>query len=299
MTVLNIEEAVKIRDHRETVCHVNFTVRAGEQVALLGHNGAGKTTLLRLILGLTPLDGGSISILGAAPGSIEAQRAIAFLPENVEFPRTLSARELLRHFARLKGEAGSKSDDLLERVGLAGDADRRLGTFSKGMRQRLALAQALIGEPRLSLLDEPTSGLDPIAQAEFYEIIRELANAGGAVLLSSHALTEMEAKADRIAILKDGKLVANDQLDALRRKAGLPVCIRVSAKAQNADHLADTLGGHRINGRSVELQCPVGDKMEVLASVNAVRHLVDDIDILPPRLDDIYRHYSQREDAIS
>ncbi|MHA1563934.1 MAG: ABC transporter ATP-binding protein [Alphaproteobacteria bacterium] len=292
MTVLRIENAVKIRGDRETVSHVSLDVAPGERIALLGHNGAGKTTLIRMILGLTPMDGGHISIAGHAPGSLEARRTTAFLPENVAFHPALTGKEQLRHFARLRGESASRADDLLERVGLKDDADRRIAAYSKGMRQRLGLAQALLGHPRLSLLDEPTSGLDPIARWDFYDLVEEFAASGGAVLLSSHALTELEARTDRIVILRSGKLVANGNLESLRRAAELPLRLRIVGRPDSAESLIANLGGQRINGCSVELACPIEQKMERLAAVNAIRDLVEDIEIIPPGLDDLYRHFS-------
>lgn len=296
MTGLQIEGVVKYRGGRQTVSNVSLSINAGERIALLGHNGAGKTTLLRMVLGLTQVDEGHISILGHQPGSLEAKRLTAYLPENVDFHRTLSAKEVLRHFARLKGDTNSRADDLLERVGLTADADRKIATFSKGMRQRLGLAQALLGRPTISLLDEPTSGLDPIARAEFYELIGELASAGGSVLISSHALTEMEASTDRIAILRAGKLVANDNIGALRRATRLPIRIRVAARTDSAEALIAQIGGRRVNGCSVELICDAEEKMAMLASVNSVQHLVEDIDIVPPDLDDLYRYFNDLKD---
>ncbi len=294
MTVLEIERAIKRRGERETVSDVSLQVEAGERVALLGHNGAGKTTLMRMILGQTAIDSGRIRVAGLAPQSADARRVTAYLPENVVFHRALSGREQLRHFARLRGEPAARADVLLERVGLADDADRRIATYSKGMCQRLGLAQAQLGRPQLSLLDEPTSGLDPIARWEFYELIDEIAKAGGAVLLSSHALTEMEARTDRIAILRAGKLVANDSLNGLRRAASLPIRLRVSSKHERSDALLSRLGGRAINGRMVELACSQREKMARLAAVNAVQHLVEDVEIISPGLDDLYRHFSRK-----
>jgi Cu-processing system ATP-binding protein len=292
---LIIEGATKRYGSRVTVSEVSLTVRAGERIALLGHNGAGKTTLLRLILGLTRLDGGRISVFGAAPGDARARRFSAYLPESVAFNKALTGREQLRLFARLSGESAQIADPLLERVGLAEASRRRIGTWSKGMRQRLGLAQALIGRPRLALLDEPTSGLDPISRHEFYAIVEELVSAGTAVIISSHALTELEARTDRIAILRDGHLVANDSLAHLHSRARLPIRLRVVAQGDGSDEIAARLGGQRINGRAVELFCAPDEKMAHLAQIAALGGLIDDVELAPPSLEDLYRHYSNGE----
>ena len=163
------------------------------------------------------------------------------------------------------------------------------------MRQRLGLAQAMLGRPKLAVLDEPTSGLDPVSRRDFYALVDELADRGAAVLLSSHALTELEARTDRIAILRDGRLVADASLDALRSQAGLPIRLTVRARADAVDEVADRLGGTRLNGRSVEIDCAPGDKMHRIGDAAALGALVDDIDVAPPSLEDIYRHFSRRD----
>ena len=194
---LELAEVTKIFDRRAAVDGVSFQLAAGERVALLGHNGAGKTTLFKMILGFLKPDHGSVSVLGAAPGSNAARRAIAYLPEAVAFHNALTGEEVLRFYARLKGEDPAKSAALLEDVGLGAAARRRVGAYSKGMRQRLGLAQALISPASLVLLDEPTSGLDPISRQNFYDLVEKVAARGATVLLSSHALTEVEARTDR------------------------------------------------------------------------------------------------------
>jgi len=184
---------------------------------------------------------------------------------------------------------------LLERVGLADDAERRVANYSKGMCQRLGLAQALLGRPALALLDEPTSGLDPVARWQFYELVDELAAAGGAILLSSHVLTEMEAKTDRIAILRKGRLVADDSLAALRRAAGLPVRLQIAGRPGSVETLLSNFGGRRINDRSIELKCREDEKLDNLSALGAARNLVEDIEVIPPGLDELYRHFSLEE----
>lgn len=292
MTVLNIKNVAKKYGSIDAVNGVSLNIDAGERVALLGHNGAGKTTLIRMILGLTKPTSGQIEILGTAPGSHLARKSIGFLPESVAFHGALTGREQLHHFARLKSVAPKQADDLLERVGLADAADRKIRTYSKGMRQRVGLAQALLGRPKLALLDEPTSGLDPISRHEFYDIVEDLASKGTAVLLSSHALTELETRTDRIAIMSKGALVANDDLATLRHAASLPIRVKVTATAETADEVAKQLGGQRINGQSVELTCMHSEKISVISQITALGHIVKDIDVAPASLEDLYRHYS-------
>ncbi|WP_237152825.1 ABC transporter ATP-binding protein [Oryzibacter oryziterrae] len=271
---------------------VNLTVSAGERVALLGHNGAGKSTLFKTVLGFLKPDGGTLTVAGARPGSDHARGAVSYLPEQVAFPKALTGTEIITHFARLKGVAPSRSIGLLETVGIADAADRAIGTYSKGMRQRLGLAQALIGKPALLLLDEPTSGLDPLSRGEFYAIIDRVAAEGTAVLLSSHSLTEVESRTDRVAILARGQLKADGALADLARAARLPIRIRVEAEPGRADAVRDRIGGDRINGRSVLLNCLAEEKIGLLARVAALGKDVTDVDITLPGLDDVYRHYS-------
>ncbi|WP_026789826.1 ABC transporter ATP-binding protein [Pleomorphomonas oryzae] len=271
---------------------VSLSVAPGERVALLGHNGAGKSTLFKTVLGFLKPAGGHLVIAGVAPGSDAARRAVSYLPEQVVFPKALTGAEVLTHFARLKGVAPKAALPLLETVGIADAAGRAVGTYSKGMRQRLGLAQALIGTPRLLLLDEPTSGLDPVSRREFYDVLEASARAGTAVLLSSHSLSEIENRIDRIAILAKGKLRAEGSLADLSRRAGLPIRIHVEAAEGRADAVHARLGGERVNGRSVVLTCRAEDKVSALASLAALGSDVTDIDIALPDLDDVYRHYS-------
>lgn len=277
----------------EALRDVSMAIRPGERVALLGHNGAGKTTLMKIVLGLLAPSAGTVSILGAGPGGEKARARVAYLPENVAFQKALTGREQLGFFARLAGEPVEAVSGLLERVGLSDAADRRTGAWSKGMRQRLGLAQVLLRRPRVALLDEPTSGLDPISRRELYAIIDELAAEGCAIVVSSHALTELEARTDRIAILRKGRLVADDSLAELSARAGLPTRIRLTARRGAASEVRERIGGTRVNGASIELLSRAEDKMPSLARIAALGDLVSDIEIVPPNLEDLYQHYSK------
>ena len=295
MTTLVLDNVVKTHGTVQAVRGVSMTVEAGERVALLGHNGAGKTTLIRMILGLIPASSGSIRIMDALPGSRVSRNAIGYLPESVAFHGTLTGREQLQHFARLKSVSRKAADDLLDRVGLADAADRKIRTYSKGMRQRVGLAQALLGRPKLALLDEPTSGLDPVSRHEFYDIVEDLAEGGTAVLHSSHALTELETRTDRIAILSGGELVANDALAALRDTARLPIKVNVTATAETVEGVAAELGGKRVNCLSVELTCHQHEKVDLLSQITELGDKIRDVDVTPASLEELYRHYSKSQ----
>jgi Cu-processing system ATP-binding protein len=276
---------------------VSLSVRPGERLALLGHNGAGKSTLFKAVLGFLQPSAGRIAVTGHAPGTDAARIAVNYLPEVVSFPRNLTGREVLVFFSGLRGAPRAAVADLLARVGLTEASDRTVGTYSKGMRQRLGLAQALIGAPRLLLLDEPTSGLDPVSRQEFYEIIADAAARGSAVLLSSHSLEEVQDRTDRVAILAQGKLRADGTLAELAAGAALPTRIRVTAKPGAADELHAAFGGRRVNGCRLELECPQDAKLAILAQLGRHEHALSDIDLAAPGLNDIYRHYSGRNET--
>ena len=193
------------------VAELSLAVRAGEVFGFLGPNGAGKTTSLKMLLGLVEPTAGTARVLGAPLGDRRARARIGFLPEHFRFQDWLTGRELLSFHGRLFGVRGprlaARIDELLARVDLLDAAHRRLGEYSKGMLQRIGLAQALLAEPALVFLDEPTSGLDPIGRLLVRDIIGELRRRGVAVFLNSHLLGEVEATCDRVVFLKQGRTV--------------------------------------------------------------------------------------------
>ncbi|MGI9371533.1 MAG: ABC transporter ATP-binding protein [Hyphomicrobiales bacterium] len=290
--ILQIEGVTKQFASVCAVDKLSLQMKSGESVALLGHNGAGKTTLFRLILGFTKPDQGAIRVKDHVPGSDAARSFVSYLPENITFAKSLTGCEILTFFAKLKKADTSRISDTLEQVGLGDAANRRAETYSKGMRQRLGLAQALIGEPHLLLLDEPTSGLDPISRQDFYKLIDVVAKNGAAVLLSSHSLSEVENRTDRVAIMKSGKLVADASLAQLQTDAAVPFKIIVKAHRSNVDEVRKRLGGKRINGQHVELSCLHHEKMGLLNSIGSLGDLVTDLDVAQPSLDDVFKHYS-------
>lgn len=204
---------------------VDLEVGKGELVGLVGPNGAGKSTLIKIACGLVRPDAGEAMVLGSPAGSVAARRALGYLAELFRFPAWLQATELLALHQRLSGSDGGAAEraELLELVGLSGVARRRIGEMSKGMQQRLGLAQALVGSPPLLLLDEPTSALDPAGRRAVRDLLGALKERGTAVLLNSHLLGEVELVCDRVAILLDGRIVAQGSPAELAQGRGVEI----------------------------------------------------------------------------
>jgi ABC-2 type transport system ATP-binding protein len=204
---------------------VDLELAEGELVGLLGPNGAGKSTLVKIGCGLVRATEGTAEICGAPAGSAPARRALGYLAELFRFPGWVSANELLVLHQRLVGSKGGATErgELLELVGLAEARDRRIEQMSKGMQQRLGIAQALVGSPRVLLLDEPTSALDPSGRRTVRVLLEELRSRGHAVLLNSHLLSEIELVCDRVAIISRGRLVAEGSPAELSQARGVEV----------------------------------------------------------------------------
>jgi ABC-2 type transport system ATP-binding protein len=215
--IIDTEHLAKRYRRTEALADLTMQVEAGEVFGFLGPNGAGKTTVVKLLLGLTRPSSGRATVLGAPIGDRDARRRIGYLPELFRYQPWLSAREVLGFHARLRGDPQDARalDGRLDEVGLLGRAADRVGTFSKGMQQRLGLAVALLGDPDLVVLDEPTSALDPSGRADVREIIRAVRDRGATVFLNSHLLTEVERVSDRLAIVAAGRVLATGRLDEL------------------------------------------------------------------------------------
>jgi ABC-2 type transport system ATP-binding protein len=238
------------------VADLSLSVGRGEVFGFLGPNGAGKTTSLKMLLGLVEPTAGSAVVLGAPLGDRRVRARVGFLPEHFRFHEWLSGRELLRFHGRLYGLGGpalsARIEELLARMDLIEAGDRALRTYSKGMLQRVGLAQALLNEPSLVFLDEPTSGLDPIGRLLVRDVIRDLKARGTAVFLNSHLLGEIEATCDRVVFLKAGRTVR--ELDLRGRVDRLEVELRV----EGAD--AETVSGLERFGRPL---AGAGDRLRL------------------------------------
>jgi ABC-2 type transport system ATP-binding protein len=222
VAICGLTKVFPIPFHRQAVVAVrdlDLRVQAGEVYGLLGPNGSGKSTTLKIILGLVSPTRGKTEIFGRNSNDVATHEAIGFLPENPYFYKYLTGVETLRFFGKLCGLRGSqlqkRIDELLELVGLTNARYRRLGTYSKGMLQRIGLAQALINEPKLVVLDEPTAGVDPAGSREIRNLIVDLKQRGITVLLSSHLLAQVQEICDRVGILANGALVREGRLEEL------------------------------------------------------------------------------------
>ena len=222
VAVENLTKVFPVPFRRQPIVAVrdlNLRVEPGEVYGLLGPNASGKTTTLKIILGLVSPTRGQTKIFGRNSTLVESREAVGFLPENPYFHRFLSGKETQRFFGKLCGMSGSRLDDrvreLLALVGLANADHQRLSSYSKGMLQRIGLAQALINEPQLVVLDEPTAGVDPAGSRDIRDLIVDLKRRGVTVLLSSHLLSQVQEICDRVGILAKGKLVCEGRLEEL------------------------------------------------------------------------------------
>ncbi len=199
---------------------LTLSVPTGSAFGLIGPNGAGKTTFIKVLLGVVRPTSGEVTVLGGDPQDTSVRARIGYLPERMHLPAALRARDFLRSVATLKGLSSKDAEliALLERVGLR-TGDQRVGTFSKGMRQRLGLAAAMLGQPELLILDEPTDGIDPVGRVEVRALLLEEKKRGATILLNSHLLSETERICDRIGVLDHGQLRLEGTLDDVRKSA--------------------------------------------------------------------------------
>lgn len=276
---------------------LSLTIERGEIIGLLGHNGAGKTTTIKLILGVIAPTRGSVTVLGHSPRGKQSKSLRlqwGYLPESVGFYEQLTGREVLEYFARLKRIDRTRTRQLLEQFNLSHAVDRRVKTYSKGMRQRLGLAQALLSSPTLLLLDEPTVGLDPIATRDFFLTLDELRQQGTTIMLSSHVLPGIEQHVDRVAILDSGRLRAWGTLDELRQEAALPLTIRARGHwpgGFDPDHLSRTgIRSYQYSDNHLILTIERERKLEIMRQLLANPGL-EDIDVQAPSLETLYTYY--------
>ena len=279
---------------------VDLDIRSGELFGLIGHNGAGKSTLFKMMLGLTPTTAGDIRIDGALVTGRDfraVRRTVGYLPENVVLYDNLTGLETLWFFARLKGVSPAEAGPTLERVGLAHAAKRRVREYSKGMRQRLGFAQALLGKPRILFLDEPTTGLDPEAIRSFYVTLRQLRSEGVTTVITSHILAEIQERVDRIAIMAAGKIQARGTVQDLREQVDLPLWFSVRVAEADFEAVRAALSHLQVEAIEahddhVKVRCRREAKMAVIEALARLDGRVRDLTVREPSLEDVFFGFS-------
>jgi ABC-2 type transport system ATP-binding protein len=284
------------------VDHISFGVGRGEIFGLLGPNGAGKTTTILMMLGLTEISEGEVRVLGFNPARepLSVKRRVGYLPDTVGFYDNLTAADNLRYTARLIGfrvmEREKRIAAALDRVGLAEFADNRVGTFSRGMRQRLGLAEIVMKGAQIAILDEPTSGLDPHATAELLGIIRGFKSEGVSVLLSSHLLERVQSVCDRVALFNGGRIVLMGSVAELGRQVlGGGYVVEIEAEGGGlAERLAlipGVSGVEKAGINKLRLQADRDVRSEAAAEVVAMQGRLKYLGVQEPSLEAIYTRY--------
>jgi ABC-2 type transport system ATP-binding protein len=239
----------RFRRRFRALAGIDLDVRAGTVFGLLGPNGAGKTTLIKILLGLTPSYSGEARLFGAAPGDPRARERVGFLPEAHRLPGYLTGRQALFLLGELSGRPrawlAERVPGWLERVGMTAHADRKVREYSKGMQQRIGLAQALIHEPELVFLDEPTDGVDPVGRVAIREIVADLKRRGVTVFVNSHLLAELERMCDRVVILDRGRVVREGTITELTPRTGR-VAFEVDPLPADLERMLTGLGANLV-----------------------------------------------------
>jgi ABC-2 type transport system ATP-binding protein len=280
-----------LKDRVPAVDNISFTVSEGEIFGFIGPNGAGKTTTIKILLGLLFPTSGEAQVLGMPAGDIETKRRISYLPESPYFYEHMTGAEVIDFYCRLfrmgAAERKKKTEELLERVGLAEDGHRTLRQYSKGMLQRIGIAQALINDPDLLFLDEPTSGLDPIAHKDITELIASLGKQGKTVFLSSHQLGDVETVCDRVAIIHRGKIVKIGTLEDLLR-AGRTVITFAKAGSDLVEEVKPH--AERVSADGELVRVYVESEEDVHSVLDAARGKATLVSVLPQRqtLEDLF-----------
>jgi ABC-2 type transport system ATP-binding protein len=307
-TVIEAQGLTKRYGRAVAVNGVSFTVARGEIFGLLGPNGAGKTTTILMMLGLTEVTSGTVSVLGRNPvrQPLQVKRHVGYLPDAVGFYDYMTAADNLRYTAALIGfdaaEREKRVMGALDRVGLADVANKRVATYSRGMRQRLGLAEILMKDAQIAILDEPTSGLDPQATAELLAMIRSLKRDGVAVLISSHLLERVQSVCDRVALFQAGNIVLLGTVPELARQVlGGGYNVEVEADGEGLAEKFSEMAGVKAVDQSGPTRYRLLAERDIRAEAAAVvvnaggrlRHLL----VEEPSLDTIYNRYFQSQGA--
>jgi Cu-processing system ATP-binding protein len=294
--ILRLEGISKSYEQIKALDAVSMEIREGEVLGLVGPNGSGKSTLLKIMLGISRPTSGKVLVNGeelSENGWKEFKRSVGYMPERVSFYDNLTGKETLKLFARVKGGKLSSMKEVIGRFLPDDVLLRKVGGYSKGMRQRLNLAQALLNEPDFLVLDEPTSGLDPVGTREFYDILEEVRDRKKlTVILSSHILAEIEDKTDRVAVLKNGSLKAIGRLEELC--AGMNIPLRLYLTVRSKDEFLEGLlrkeGAVDLGYKNGYLLASISreKKLELITAIMEEKDRFSDFSIREPSLEEVF-----------
>lgn len=295
--MIEIKNLTKMYGNFKALDGLSLTVEENEVFGYLGPNGAGKTTTINLMMGMLQPTSGSIRIanIDVERDPLKVKKICGYLPENVGFYDHLTARQNLLYFSEFYGfgrqEALKIIDDLLELVGIPDAADRKVGEFSKGMKQRLGLAQALLNDPKIVFLDEPTSGLDPQGAADFREIIRRLKKEGKTIFFSSHILSEVKEVCETVGIINKGKLVAKGRIEEFNKSFTIVVETEPAADAS----VLEAFGEVKVKDSRIIVEAEKDCRVEISRALFDKGYLIKELHLMEPSLEEIYMRIVQEE----
>lgn len=284
--------------------NLDITIKREEIYGFLGPNGAGKSTTIDLLLDFVRPTKGNIEVLGydAQSEPIKVRRSVGFLPDSFSIYDRLTGQKHVEFAIKSKPDADEEPLAVLERVGIAEVADRKAGGYSKGMKQRLALGMALAGKPDLLILDEPSTGLDPNGAREMRKIIREERDRGATVFFSSHILEQVDAVCDRVGILRNGELVAEDTVERLRNTIGEQATLTVTVDsippgAAESVQDIDGVSEVELHGQRISITCGDEAKHTVLNTLEDAGAVIENFDTEPASLEELFVHYTRNQEV--
>jgi ABC-2 type transport system ATP-binding protein len=299
MAAIELSGVTKRFDDVLAVDDLDLTVADGEVFGFLGPNGAGKSTTINMLLDFVRPSAGEVSVLGldAQADSVAVRERTGVLPEGYSVYDRLTGRKHIE-FAMESKDVDDDVDAVLERVGIADAADRKAGGYSKGMAQRLTLGMALVGEPDLLVLDEPSSGLDPAGAKEMREIVRQEADRGATVFFSSHVLGQVEAVCDRVGIMREGELIAEDSIEGLREAAGGEETLEITVDSCSEEQLEPVramsgVSAATTEGGNVTVSCTSDVKTKVINELEEQGVSVKDFHTEEASLEDLFLAYTE------
>ncbi|KAA0003524.1 MAG: ABC transporter ATP-binding protein [Thermoplasmata archaeon] len=302
MGIVEIRNLTKDYEGVRAVDNLSLEIEKGEIFALLGPNGAGKTTTIKSMLGLIFPSSGEIKIngFGVTKEGKRARKNIGYLPERVAFYDNLTAIQTMEFYAELRGADKSECMELLREVGLGDEVNKKVGNYSKGMMQRLGLAQAMIGNPSLLILDEPTGGLDPRGSWQIRQKIKELNENGATIFLSSHILSEVQEVSNRVAILNHGKLIALDTLDNLGKKLDIQpsLVIELQRPSQHILNRVKQIKGVKdadMSGNVIKVRCNPRAKTNIIRAIEDGGGKILDFRTVEPSLEEVFLRFTEDE----